>query len=358
MNLPGTNEPSPGRDPVPAAPPVGNFPACPAAWYLFCHGDELQRGPQTRKIMGRDLVAFRTAGGQYAVLNAHCPHLGADLGCGEVVGESLQCPFHHWQFGADGQCVKIPSQAEIPAFAHQPSYPTMERHGFVFFFNGSTPFYQLPFFEGESPGDFAPGKMFSFVADASWYMVAAQGFDRQHFESVHERQMLGPPEVSSPNRYRRRNQYHAKIVGNSWRDRVLRLLVGDTVTLTVNNWGGTFYVVKAEFPRACSRFLVSFRPLEDGRTHFDVIVFARRGWRELGLAARRWFTRGHLVSEARQVRDTRYRPARLIAADGDMIECFWWLAALPGQSAETPAATSSESDAPAPGRAPQYDPQK
>jgi len=173
--------------------------------------------------------------------------------------------------------------------------------------------------------------MFSYEADASWFMVAAQGFDRQHFESVHDRRLLSPPEVSSPNPYRRRNQYHAEIIGDSRRDELLRWLVGNTVTLTVNNWGGTFYVVKAGFPRACSRFIVSFRPLEDGRTHFDVIVFARRGFAELGLPARRWFTRGHLVSEARQVRQTQYRPARFIAADADMIECFRWLASLPQQ---------------------------
>jgi hypothetical protein len=127
------------------------------------------------------------------------------------------------------------------------------------------------------------------------------------------------------------------------------MLVGDTVTLTVHNWGGTIYLVKAEFPRACSRFLVLYRPLDDDRTHFDVIVFSKRGLPELGLAARRWFTRGHLLSEAAQIRDTQYRPGRFIAADTEMVEFFRWLAALPQQLPKSPTIKDSTNDTPANG---------
>ena len=314
---------------LPKAPPASAFPANPAAWYLFCHSDDLSKGPVSKRILGRDLVAFRSASGKFAVLDARCSHLGANLGCGEVVGETIRCPFHHWQFGGDGGCKQIPGQTEIPAFARQKKYPVCERHGLIFFFNGMEALFSLPFFENESPEDFTAGKMFSYAADASWFMVAGQGFDRQHFESVHDRELIGPPEVSCPSPFVRRNQYHARNVGTTWRDRILRLIAGRTVTLTVQNWGGTLYVVKAEFPRTCSRFMVSFRPLENGRTHFEVVVFAPRGVSALGLPLRRLFTKEHLMSEARQVRDTEYRPARLIAADADLIECFCWLAALP-----------------------------
>lgn len=314
---------------MPVAPPPSAFPAHPAAWYLFCESRSLARGPLSKRILGRDLVAFQTANRKFAVLNARCSHLGANLGCGRVVGETIQCPFHHWQFGGDGRCVKIPGLNKIPAFAHQQSFPIIERHGLLFFFNGAEPLFPLPFFDNESPDELTPGRLFSYEADASWFMVAGQGFDRQHFETVHDRRLLGPPHVSTPNPFCRRNEYCAEIIGESWRDRLLKSLVGSTVNLAIQNWGGTFYVVKAQFPRACSRFLVSYRPLENGRTHFDVVVFAPRGAAAIGLSMRRWFTRAHLMSEAAQVRDTVYRPARLTAADADLIECFRWLAAIP-----------------------------
>ena len=257
---------------------------------------------------------------------ANCSHMGADLGCGTVVGESIQCPFHNWKYSADGVCNHIPGANSIPAFARQANYPVVERHGCVFFFNGPEALFPLPFFEGENPSDFAAGKVFSYSAQAEWFMVAAQGFDAQHFQTVHDRRLLQPPQVDSPSPLNRRNRWHAEIIGQEVRDRILRILVGKTVKLTINNWGGTVFVVKAEFPRACSRFLVFFRQLEDKQTHFDTIVFSRHS---LGLAARRWFTRAHLLAESKKIRDTQYRPAHFVSADVDMVECFKWLAELP-----------------------------
>ena len=319
---------------TPQAPSASEFPATPASWYLFCHTRELRKGPVAKRMLNRDLVAFQTQSGKIAVLDARCSHLGANLGCGDVVGETIQCPFHNWRFGADGRCTKIPGTPAIPAFARQQSYPVAELHGHLFFFNGGEPLYALPFFEGETPEDFHAAKLFSYDADASWFMVAAQGFDRQHFETVHDRRLLTEPEVSCPSPFVRRNRWNAEIIGESFPDRILKILAGSTVSLTINNWGGTLYTVKAKFPRACNRFMVFYRPIENNRTHFDVLVFVRRGLPRLGLRARRWLTRAHLVSEARQVRGTQYRPTRLIPADADMIECFRWLASIPQQGIE------------------------
>src|SRR5436190_15244627 len=94
-------------------PDVSEFPKLPAAWYFFGVMSDLQSGPSARKILGRDLVAFKTESGAVAIIDARCSHLGANLGCGEVVGETIQCPFHHWCFGVDGVCKSIPAQTTI-----------------------------------------------------------------------------------------------------------------------------------------------------------------------------------------------------------------------------------------------------
>lgn len=313
---------------VATPPPVDQFPAYPSSWYLFCRADELSQ-PISRHILGRQLVAFKTRSGKVYVLSAHCSHMGADLGCGAVIGESIQCPFHNWKYGADGVCNHIPGTNSIPAFARQTSYPVEVRHGYVFFFNGLKELFPLPFFEEEDSADFVAGPLFSYSAYAEWFMVAAQGFDTQHFQAVHDRRLLQPPQTDCPTPLVRRNQWYAEIIGDAVRDRILKFLVGKNVRLTIHNWGGTMYLVKAQFPRACSRFLVSFRPLEDQQTHFDVIVFARSGLSALGLGARTWFTRGHLLAEADTIRYTQYMPQRLVPADADVVACFQWLATLP-----------------------------
>lgn len=324
-----------------ASPPsAAAFPAHPAAWYYFCQEKELDHGPVGLRHWTRDLVAFRTESGAVAVLDARCSHLGANLSCGKVKGEAIQCPFHHWSFGVDGVCRGIPVTGEIPRFARQISYPVRVRHGSVFFFNGPQATFPLPFFENEAPEDFVAAEAFSYHADSSWLMVASQGFDVQHFESVHDRRLTGPPELRQLSPFAFRCFYKAVNVGEDRRDVMLRWLVGRTVDLTLENWGGTLFVIKAVFPRACSRFLVSFRPMEDGTTHFDVVVFTPRGFASLARPLRRWFTRAHLESEAALIRGTHYQPSHLIPEDHGMVQCFHWLAGIP-QRAAGPGPASS-----------------
>ena len=321
--------------PAPAAapPPSDSFPAYPASWYLFGMSAELRAGPVSKPLLGKQLVAFRTASGKAVVLDAHCAHLGADLGQGCVVGESIQCPFHNWQYAADGRCTKIPGLSEIPAFARQTRYPAEERHGYVFVFNGRAPLFPLPFFFDADPERYVAGRLFSYVADCSWSMNAAHAFDTQHFASVHDRRLLAPPQIDEPAPFARRNRYRAEVVGHTIFDRLLRRFAARTVEISLTICGGTFALVTGDFGRTQSRFMIVMHPLENGQTRCDGLVFAPRGALPLLDAARlelrRLFTRAYLADEARTLRGTRYRPASLTAADHDMTDFFHWLAALP-----------------------------
>ena len=72
-----------------------------------------------------------------SVLDAYCPHLGANLGVsGRVKGDCIECPFHAWQFqGADGKCAKIPGQAAIPPQAHTRAWIVLERNQMILVWN-------------------------------------------------------------------------------------------------------------------------------------------------------------------------------------------------------------------------------
>lgn len=332
--------------PLPTAPRVEQFPEYPASWYLFGSAGELVR-PVSKRMLGRQLVAFRTQSGKVSVLDARCSHLGADLGCGKTVGESLQCPFHNWKYGADGVCHHIPGANQIPAFARQDSFPAMERHGYVFFFNGPVPLFPLPFFSDSQPEDFVAGKIFSYTSDCNWFVNAAHGYDTQHFDAVHDRRLLAPPQIDCPHPFARRNRYRAEVLGRTPLDKWLRTFAGRSVEITITNWGGTFVVITGDFDRAHSRFLIITRPLENGHTLCEGIVFAPRSGNPLGalfaplsLVVRRLFTHGYLKDEASRLLGTCYRPDRLIANDRDMIDFFNWVVALPQSAADVTAATT------------------
>lgn len=327
-------------------PPAANeFPAYPASWYLFCESAQLAHKPFSRRILGRPLVAFRKASGQVSVMDAHCAHLGADLGCGTIVGETIQCPFHHWRYGADGVCTSIPHMAKIPAFARLQTYPVTERHGLVFFFNGPEPLFPLPFLLHEDPSEFAASTLFRYVADCNWYMNSAHAFDTQHFAAVHDRRLLAPPRVDCPHPFARRNSYRAEVIGQTIFDRILRVVAGRTVSITLTIWGGNLAVITGDFARVRSMFLMAMEPMENGQTLCQGMVFARRGgslfnaFTPVNLLIRRLFTFGYLADEARLLRGTQYRPDHLGSNDQDMIEFFQWAASLPQRA---PAPTNSK----------------
>jgi cholesterol 7-dehydrogenase len=88
-------------------------------------------------ILGIDLAVFRTADGQLGVIDAYCPHLGANLAAGGVVdGNTLICPFHGWEFDCEGACVRIPyakDTTKIPSEARVKKYTSMEINDQILF---------------------------------------------------------------------------------------------------------------------------------------------------------------------------------------------------------------------------------
>lgn len=319
------------------APPAEAFPRYPASWYLFCASSQLRKTPLSKHMLGRHLVAYRTEGGIAVILDGRCSHLGAELAKGKVVGECIRCPFHEWEYAPDGRCVNIPHSRDIPDFAKQQSYPTVERHGLIFFFNGPEPFFPLPFFFDESADDFVAGAPTTFVANSTWYMVAAHGYDLQHFETVHGRRLTTPLRVDCPVPFARRSRYTAEVVGNKYYDRVLRRFAGDKVSISITTWGGTIVVITGDFRYARSTFMIALHPVEEERTRCDVIVFVKHSRTIVGrvlcdpirLWLRRLLTRGYLVDEVHCLGSPRYAPNRLIDVDRDMIEYFDWMARLP-----------------------------
>jgi aminopyrrolnitrin oxygenase len=320
-----------------ALPDAAEFPSRPATWYLFCRSAELREKPISKTIMQRRLVAYRGAAGNVSVLDANCAHLGADLGRGAVVGDSIQCPFHHWRYGPSGRCIATAQMGgELPS-ASLRSYPVVERHGYVFFFFGSRQRFPLPFFMDCDPADFVASSPFRFEMDCPWYMLAANGFDTQHFHAVHDRKLKNFPQVDSPAPLARRMRFDAEVTGSSIFDRLLKRFVGRDVRISITSWGGPHVLVEGVFGKAHSRLLVASQPLDERHTLSEVIVFAKRNggrWTgnaidSLNLRVRRRFTQAFMKYDIDKLAGVRYQPAGLTPQDSDMIEFFHWLTTLP-----------------------------
>ncbi len=314
------------------------LPLYPASWYLLCGSRALSDRPMAIQMFGRELVAFRTASGQAAVMDARCSHFGANLANGRVVGEAIQCPYHGWRYGPDGRCVGIPSGCAVPDFARQRTLPVEERHGYVFVFNGSQPRFPLPWFDDVPEEGWAASRPFELTAQSPWASVTGHAFDLQHFLFGHDRRLVEEPLIDTPAPYVRRIRYRAELVPKNWRDKMLSIAGGRSVSASLVVWGGTFAVITAQFKRFTSRFMMIMRPLDRRTTLCQGIVFGHR-WRP-ALEIRRYFTRTYLEEENRSLGGTVSLPSRFVESDTPLKEYFEFLEGCDEENRFVPDGTS------------------
>ena len=116
-------------------------------WYAAEQSENVTDKPVGVRMLGHDFVLFRDTGGEVHCLSNVCAHRGGALSDGKVQGDCVECPYHGWQYDAQGDCTRIPSlglDAKIPQRTRVDSYPTTERYGLIFAFLGNLPEAERP----------------------------------------------------------------------------------------------------------------------------------------------------------------------------------------------------------------------
>lgn len=162
----------------------------PRGWFIISTSVDLAiAGVKPLRYFGKDFVLFRTEDGHPVLLDAHCPHLGAHLGHGgTVVGNTLRCPFHAWQFDESGQCTHIPYAKQIPAKGKTQSYPLKECNGVIFFWHDpemGEPEYDIPELAEYGHPDWFPWALEKIEIRTQPREVMENVADLAHFEFVH-----------------------------------------------------------------------------------------------------------------------------------------------------------------------------
>lgn len=100
--------------------------------------------PMPVRMVGEDLVLFRTGNGTLGLIDEYCPHRGASLLIGRNGDCALECLYHGWQMAPDGQVLDMPAEPERSKFKERfrtVAYPVVETAGVVWAWFG----------EGEPP---------------------------------------------------------------------------------------------------------------------------------------------------------------------------------------------------------------
>ncbi|XP_046430330.1 cholesterol 7-desaturase nvd [Neodiprion fabricii] len=171
---------------------VGHLPPVyPNGWFALLESSHLKRGEAKHiSALGQNFAVFRTQKGTVSVLDAYCPHLGANMGeGGRVRGDCLECPFHGWLFrGADGRCQDIPYSDKVPEFAKTKAWDCCEVNQLIFVWHHAE--NAKPSWRPQALGEISDGRWRyhgrnEFIVNSHIQEIPENGADWAHLSAVH-----------------------------------------------------------------------------------------------------------------------------------------------------------------------------
>jgi len=169
-------------------------------WQPVARVEDLKDGPQRAVLLDEPLAVFLTESGEVAVVADRCAHRGALLSMGKICGESVQCPYHGWEWAGDGSCTRIPSladQRQIPPLARIPSYPVRVHWGLVWT-TLEEPLTDVPDVPWFDPDKWTWGHGTPFELPVAFGLMIENFRDVAHFAFVHEATLGPQPAVVEP----------------------------------------------------------------------------------------------------------------------------------------------------------------
>lgn len=155
-------------------------------WFPVCLSSEVGRG----EVKGFDfldgrVIVMRGDDDKAQVLSAYCPHLGADLAIGDVIGSNIRCAFHHWQYDCSGKCIRTGPGDRPPPSATLFRFPTVEKYGLIYAFNGEKALFDLPEFKFPENEIIWRTVRFDEIFTLDPWVVCCNTPDIQHIRVVH-----------------------------------------------------------------------------------------------------------------------------------------------------------------------------
>ncbi len=196
-----TREENEGLTKVGPGSPMGNLfrqywiPITPAADLREPGGK-----PVRVRLLGEDLVLFRTGNCDIGLVGAFCPHRLGPLFYGRVEADGIRCPYHGWKFAPSGKCTEMPNIPPEQQFCDRifhPGYPCAERGGIVWTYMGpAKELPPLPDLEFLRVAD-EDRQYRLFFQECNYLQVLEGGIDPTHVMWLHSPYDLGDEELTA-----------------------------------------------------------------------------------------------------------------------------------------------------------------
>ena len=169
--------------------PMGELMRC--YWHPVAAVSEFDdKETKALRLMGENLVLYKDRGGNYGLLDRHCPHRRADLSYGFVEDCGLRCNYHGWLYDHDGNCTAQPYEDTVnedTKFRDSvkiKSYPVKELRGLLWAYMGPQPAPVLPNWEPFTWDNGFVQIVFSEIP-CNWFQCQENSIDPVHFEWMH-----------------------------------------------------------------------------------------------------------------------------------------------------------------------------
>jgi phenylpropionate dioxygenase-like ring-hydroxylating dioxygenase large terminal subunit len=265
-----------------------NEDVIPEGWYCVGRVSDLE---SNKKILQADIgkqkiIIFRSSKGDLHCLDAFCPHMGLNLGLGEVKGNHLRCSFHHWEFDGKGEIASFPCESRKPNVKLN-SYPIVEKFGHLWVWPDSQieATYAMPdhftFEDGEI--DILLGK--GYARPSHFHISLINALDLQHVNTVHalEMEVNSQVQVAIDKSYIHYD-FQTKFKKDSRKGRMSGLITGGGYEYSVRYYSGTIGFLRAldkiklfkkiPFPSIYGVF--GYCPQSDGSTKIYPIFITKK----------------------------------------------------------------------------------
>jgi nitrite reductase/ring-hydroxylating ferredoxin subunit len=174
---------------------------------------EADGAPMRLRLLGENLIAFRTTSGKFGLVANNCPHRGASLFFGRNEEEGLRCVYHGWKFDVDGACIDMPNEPAESDFKTKvtaTAYPTQVRNGIVWAYMGprSTP----PALPEWLPNLDADCQAWMRLQESNWLQALEGDIDTVHAYFLHGGHQRKAQSLPGSDAYFITEQRHARFV--------------------------------------------------------------------------------------------------------------------------------------------------
>ncbi|WP_372731509.1 Rieske 2Fe-2S domain-containing protein [Novosphingobium sp.] len=147
-------------------------------WYVAAFSAEVGRDLLGRKLLGKNVLLFRTQEGRAVALDDRCAHRSYPLSAGTLEGDTVVCGYHGFRYDASGDCIQVPSMSVCPRAIGVRAYPIIERGLLLWIWMGD-------------PAQADPGTIrdTSFMESDAWVCSSGYFNLQGNYVSLHENLM-------------------------------------------------------------------------------------------------------------------------------------------------------------------------